>query len=50
MRALFSALALALMPVAAFAQGCGHEQRANMSCAEGQVWDEATKACVVQTS
>lgn len=51
MRVLIVGLALALMPLTAFAQSCGHEKRANMGCAEeGQVWDEATQSCIVETS
>lgn len=50
MRMLLAALALTLAPFAALAEGCSHEQRANISCAEGTVWDDATRSCIVQSS
>lgn len=37
-----------LAPTVAVAQGCDHGQRqAQLSCAEGQVWDVETKRCVI---
>lgn len=40
---------LALAPTLAVAAGCSHDE-ARMSCGEGLVWDDTTKACVTQTS
>lgn len=47
-----AALALALMPGLALAQGCSHARpdQTAMSCAEGMVWDEAKGTCVLQPS
>lgn len=47
-KTLLAALALAagLSPALALAQGCDHERRAQISCAEGQSWDAATRSCV----
>ncbi|MEI4487186.1 hypothetical protein V8J36_13395 [Frigidibacter sp. MR17.14] len=40
---------LALLPTAVLASpGCNSQ--AAMSCAQGTVWDEATKTCVATTS
>ncbi len=50
MRMLISAIVLAVLPIAAAAEGCNKDQRANMSCADGQVWDETSASCIVQTS
>ncbi|MDP3339632.1 adenylosuccinate lyase [Frigidibacter sp.] len=44
-----AALCLSLLPMAASAAGCGHDE-ARMSCATGTAWDEATKACIATTS
>ncbi|WP_347313079.1 adenylosuccinate lyase [Defluviimonas sp. SAOS-178_SWC] len=48
MKTLLAALALAagLAPALALAQGCSHERQAQISCAEGQSWDAATRSCV----
>jgi hypothetical protein len=50
MRILLVGLTLCLSPMAALANGCEHDQRAQISCAEGTVWDDATKSCINQTS
>ena len=37
-----------LAPTLALAQGCPHGQRqAQLSCAEGQVWDAKAMRCVI---
>ncbi|MFN0115945.1 MAG: hypothetical protein ACKVPY_14835 [Paracoccaceae bacterium] len=47
MKAVLSVLALAaaLAPGLAVAQGCHSEQKVKMSCAEGQAYDAAAKRC-----
>ena len=52
MKQLLAAFALIIsaMPGLAVAQGCDHDDRASMSCAEGYIWDDASSACIVQTS
>jgi hypothetical protein len=47
-----AAIALALMPTFALAQGCNHavKEVTASSCKEGSVWDEAKGMCVVQPS
>ena len=38
----------ALAPTLAWGQGCPHGQRqAQLSCADGQVWDAKTLRCVI---
>ncbi len=47
-----AAIALALLPTLAQAQGC-HERTKDVtasSCKEGSVWDEAKGMCVLQPS
>lgn len=49
MRMLVAALALVagLAPGVALAEGCSHgDRQAQISCAEGQSWDPATKSCI----
>ncbi len=43
-----AALCLALLPMAAAAQGCSDDAR--MNCAPGTTWDEASGTCVATTS
>lgn len=53
MKTLLATLALAafVSPVLAMAEGCSHgQQNAQISCAEGTTWDEATKSCVTASS
>jgi Chitin binding Peritrophin-A domain len=45
MKRLVLLLALLASPVTAWAACTGHDQQA-MSCAQGQVWDPETDACV----
>ncbi|MEZ5913062.1 MAG: hypothetical protein R3D84_13315 [Paracoccaceae bacterium] len=51
-RLLLSALALALSPAIALAQGCSHgrDVQASTTCADGQVWDAATNTCITSLS
>ncbi|WP_300029184.1 hypothetical protein [uncultured Roseobacter sp.] len=44
-RTLAAALALALTPALAFAEGCNYDTQA-MSCADGTVYDAASGTCV----
>lgn len=39
-------VAAGLAPGLAIAQACGHQKSAQISCAEGQTWDETTRSCV----
>jgi hypothetical protein len=55
MKALLAMLAVAatLGPAAALAQGgCDHarQKAAQISCADGQVWDTETRTCVIASS
>ncbi len=48
-----SALALSLAPVAAFSQGCIHDQvkeETASSCVVGYTWDEAKGTCIATPS
>jgi hypothetical protein len=47
MKTLLAVLAVAgaLAPGLAMAQGCHHEDKVKMTCAEGQSWDDAAKRC-----
>lgn len=47
-----AAMALALLPTFAVAQGCHGEKKeiSASSCMEGHVWDETKGACVLQPS
>ncbi len=47
-----AAIALALLPSLALAQGCGHgmKEETASSCKDGYVWDEGKGTCVVQPS
>ena len=50
---LVAALALfaGISPALAQAEGCSHDQRsAQISCAEGTTWDEASQSCVTVSS
>lgn len=52
-RTLLAALALVagLSPAFALAEGCSHDQRsAQITCAQGTTWDEATQRCIVVSS
>lgn len=50
MKTLIAAAVLVVLPsVAAFAE-CGSHSAQTMSCAEGQVWDAPTRACVDRTT
>lgn len=42
------AVALAILAglAPAFGQGCNHERQAQISCAQGQSWDDAAQKCV----
>lgn len=44
---LFAAL-LGVMPAMAFASECS--THANMTCADGKVWDDTSKTCVAASS
>ena len=44
------ALAAVMAPSLALAGGCSGKDHANMSCADGQIWDASTRTCVTQTS
>lgn len=46
---VLAVLALALLPLAAAANGC-HDDRQAMSCPEGQSWDPAKNACIIHSS
>ncbi|MDJ1009517.1 MAG: adenylosuccinate lyase [Paracoccaceae bacterium] len=49
MKTLLTALALTVLPGLAFAMGCAgydHTTTAQMSCADGTVYDADTRACV----
>lgn len=48
MKTLLAALAVAAGLGPAIAQGdcTGHDRQAQISCAEGQAWDAATRTCV----
>lgn len=48
-RTTLAALALTLATAVSAAAACSGDH-ARMSCAEGQVWDSATRSCVVQSS
>lgn len=48
-RLVLSAI-LALAPIAATAQAGCNQTHASMSCPQGQIWSEASKSCVSQTS
>ncbi|MCL7464767.1 hypothetical protein [Phaeovulum sp. NW3] len=50
MTRLFFAALLALVPMTASANARCSETHAAMSCPQGQVWDSASKACVLQSS
>lgn len=41
-----------LVPGAIFAQGCNHgrDQQAQISCSDGEVWDQQVLACVPVSS
>ncbi|WP_171054042.1 hypothetical protein [Arenibacterium halophilum] len=43
-----TALSLTLAPTLALAAGCGQKQA--QSCAEGMMWDAASKSCVKQVT
>jgi len=45
-------LGSALVPGAIFAQGCNHgrDQQAQISCSDGEVWDQKVLACVPVSS
>lgn len=47
-----AALALALFPTLAAAEGCNHGMKevTASSCKDGHVWDEAKGMCVLQPS
>lgn len=52
-RAFVAALALiaGISPALASPDSCGHDQRsAQITCAEGTTWDEATQRCIVVSS
>ena len=50
MKTLLSALALAVLPTFALAMGCASNQTtAQMSCADGMVFDADTQSCVPTT-
>ncbi|MCO5128103.1 MAG: hypothetical protein M9957_12830 [Rhodobacteraceae bacterium] len=51
-RTFVAALALVagLSPALALAEGCSHERRAQITCAEGSTWDDAVQRCVVISS
>lgn len=38
-------LAAAMGPGLAVAQGCDHEQKIKISCADGTSWDDQSKTC-----
>ncbi|MEZ5779895.1 MAG: hypothetical protein R3E44_16190 [Paracoccaceae bacterium] len=40
------AFAAPIAPAFAGPGGCDHERRAEISCADGTSWDDATKSCV----
>lgn len=44
------ALAAVMAPSLALAGGCSGKDHANISCADGLVWDVASQSCVTQTS
>lgn len=49
MKSLIAVLALVagFMPGAVLANGCNHgERQAQVSCAAGTAWDDATQSCV----
>lgn len=54
MKALLAtiAVAAALGPATAWGQGCdrNRQKAAQISCAEGQVWDQETRTCVAASS
>lgn len=43
-----TALVIAVLPSLSLAMGCsgGHDQTAQMSCPEGQIFDDESSACV----
>ncbi|MGB7263590.1 MAG: carbohydrate-binding module family 14 protein [Albidovulum sp.] len=43
---LVMTLAAGLAPSFALAQSCSHGKSAQISCADGQNWDETTRSCV----
>ena len=52
-KTILCALALSLAPTLSLAAGCSGMMRSSetaMSCAEGQVFDAATRACVDQVT
>lgn len=51
MKTILAALALAIAPTLAIAEGCSsrHSEQA-MSCGEGTVWDADTQSCVEQVT
>ncbi len=48
-KTIFVALALTILPAAAFAACSGKSHQA-MSCAEGTVWDATSQTCVKQAT
>lgn len=50
LKTMLTALALALAPSLAFAQGCDHSREVTQSCAEGTVLDTTTGICVPRTT
>ncbi len=51
LKTLFFAVILAVAPGLALAEGCSHDNRQAMSCADGYDYDHTTGVCVVtQTS
>ncbi|KEJ90332.1 hypothetical protein [Sulfitobacter donghicola] len=48
MKIVLSTLALILLPVMSFAEGCRHDQQA-MTCAAGTVYDADSHSCVATT-
>jgi len=50
LKTTLTALALAVMPVLAAAQGCFDSSHQAQSCAPGTVWDSESRSCTEQAN